>query len=69
MYVWLTHSDGQYCTRPVSGERAANDLRAKGHTVVHVRDGVWQAWEAHLRQDQVFQALWQALDEAEQEKR
>lgn len=40
MHVWLTHGDGQYCTRPLT-EEEAKDAKVKGCTVVHVDDAVW----------------------------
>lgn len=61
MNVWLTHSDGQYGTRPLTDEEAA-DAKAKGCTVVYVRREVWEAWEVHLRQSAVWDTLWTMLN-------
>jgi hypothetical protein len=61
MHVWLTHSDGNYCTRAMT-EAEAIEAEAKGCTIVHVREEVWAAWQTHLQQSAVFDTMWTMLD-------
>jgi len=60
-YLLLDFTDGQYGTRPLNLEEALK-LKKEGHEIVRVSAAVWAAWEAHLAQGAVFQALWRGLD-------
>jgi hypothetical protein len=58
--LWLDWSDGHYSTRPLSDEEAI-DHEARGLTVAHVEDRVYDAWLRHCAEDGVWQALWCAI--------
>lgn len=70
MKFTLDYMDGRYHTRPITGEDV-DQLLEQGldYHVCEVEDAVYQAWEAHLRQDAVFQALFREIDNARRARR
>ena len=56
----LDWSDGRYSTRPLNDEEAAK-CAALGVDVVHLEDGVYNAYLRHCEQDGVWQAFWRAI--------
>ena len=66
--LWLDWSDGRYSTRLLTEEEAAKrgelDL-----DVVHLEDGIYQAYLRDCERDSIWQALWRAISNEESMRR
>jgi heterodisulfide reductase subunit B len=58
--IQLDHSDGRFSTCVLNEDEVAQ-LEAQGIEIVHLQEGVYEAYLRHCQQDGVWQTFWQAL--------
>lgn len=56
-YINISHRDGEFDIVPMSDE-SADHLSQQGGDPIYVEDSVYEAWVAHKKQHDAFNALW-----------